>query len=247
MTQLPHRYPKDSAPAGVSAALARSGVLRHSVAWFLGVLVAFFVTTPFVEELPYGRYIDAALLTLVLMAAVLAVGGRHRTLVVASVLVTPVVVSRWLHHFRLDEGTYRIFIGVFLIFIGFVVFHFLRFILRSPKVNSEVLCAAVAAYLLTGLLWASAYALVARLNPTAFSGGPAGSQPLHGFDALYFSLITLTTVGYGDITPVSGPARMLAMLEAVSGTMFMAVLIARLVSIHSSASVPENTRDPAKR
>jgi hypothetical protein len=56
---------------------------------------------------------------------------------------------------------------------------------------------------------------------------------LHGFDALYFSLITLTTVGYGYIAPVSGPARMLAMMEAVTGTMYMAVLVARLVSGYS--------------
>jgi hypothetical protein len=97
-----------------------------------------------------------------------------------------------------------------------------------------VLCAAVATYLLLGMLWASGYVLVARMNPGAFSGVAASSQPLHGFDALYFSLSTLTTVGYGDIAPVSGPARMLAMMEVVTGTMYMAVLVARLVSGYSS-------------
>ena len=121
---------------------------------------------------------------------------------------------------------------------------FLRFILRSPRVNSEVLCAAVATYLLLGLLWASAYALVARLIPGSFSGVAAGSQPLHGFDALYFSLTTLTTAGFGDIASVSGPARMLAMLEAVTGTMYMAVLVARLVSGYSFAQPPAGEPRP---
>ena len=127
--------------------------------------------------------------------------------------------------------------------MAFVVFHFLRFILRAPRVSSEVLCAAVATYLLLGLLWGSAYVLVARMNPDAFSGVAAGSQPLHGFDALYFSLTTLTTAGYGDIAPVSGPARMLAMMEAVTGTMYMAVLVARLVSGYSSTPAPKSEND----
>ena len=143
----------------------RAGLLRHSVAWFLGALVLMFVTAPFIEELPNGNLIEAALLTVVLGTAVLAVGGRRRTLLLASVLVAPVVVARWLHHFGLRDGTYSFHIAAFLVFIAFVVFHFLRFILRSPRVNSEVLCAAVATYLLLGLLWAAAYA----------SGGAADS------------------------------------------------------------------------
>ncbi|MEI7939121.1 MAG: potassium channel family protein [Verrucomicrobiota bacterium] len=225
----------------------RSGLLRHSVAWFLGALVFMFVTAPFVEEMPNGGLVEAVLLTVVLGAAVLAVGGRRQTLIVASVLVVPVGGARWLHHFSLHDGTYLFHITAFLVFMGFVVFHFLRFILRSPRVNSEVLCAAVATYLLLGLLWATAYALVAQMVPGSFTGVAAGRPPLHGFDALYFSLITLTTVGYGYIAPVSGPARMLAMMEAVTGTMYMAVLVARLVSGFSFArSAAEETRPPGQ-
>ena len=66
---------------------------------------------------------------------------------------------------------------------------------------------------------------------------------MNGFDALYFSLTTLTTVGFGDILPASGAARMLAMMEAASGTMYTAVLIARLVSVYSSAGLPKETGD----
>ena len=68
----------------------RSGLLRHSVAWFLGALVFMFVTAPFVEDMPNGSLIEAVLLTVVLGAAVLAVGDRRQTLILASVLVVPV-------------------------------------------------------------------------------------------------------------------------------------------------------------
>jgi len=221
----------------------RSGFNRYSVAWFLGALVFMFVTLPFVEELPNGKLMEATLLTLVLATAVLAIGGRRRTLLLASGLVAPTVFTRWLHFLNLQDGTYLLHIATFLIFIAFVVFQFLRFILHSPRVNSEVLCAAVATYLLLGLVWASAFALVARLDPGAFSGVTETSRPLHGFSVIYFSLITLTTTGYGDIAPVSPPARLLAMLEAVTGTMYMAVLVARLVSVYSSTPASEREKD----
>jgi hypothetical protein len=222
----------------VSRRKALSGLWRHSVAGFLVALLLLIVTGPFIQGLESGRFIDGVLVTMVLLAAVFAVGGRHRSLAAGVILGGPVLLARWIHHVWPGPGMERLFAGSFLIFLAFIVAQFLRFILRSPRVNSEVVCAALSVYLLLGLIWASAYVLVARVDPAAFSGLPAASQPLHGFDALYFSLITLTTVGYGDIVPTTGTARMLAMLEAITGTMYVAVLVARLVSLYSSAGSP---------
>lgn len=222
-------------PAG--RRLIRFGVLRHSMAWCLGALVALIVTSPFVQELQNFRSIEAVLVSVVLMTAVLAVGGRRKTFAVAVVLVVPTVVGRWVLHFRADDKSFAFYIACFLVFIGFVVFQFLRLILRTPRVTSEVLCAAVATYIMVGMLWASAYLIVARLNPASFSGLSPG-QPFQGH-ALYFSLITLTTIGYGDIVPVSSAARMLAMMEAIAGTMYVAVLISRLVALYSAAGATD--------
>ena len=66
---------------------------------------------------------------------------------------------------------------------------------------------------------------------------------MHGFDALSFSLSTLTTMGYGDLAPVSGQARMLAVMEVTTGTMYMAVLVARLVSGYSATPAAKNEGD----
>jgi len=216
-----------------------SGVRQHSVAWFLGAIAALIVVSPFLEEAESGRLVEAALLTIVLSAAVLAIGGRRRTLITATVIVVPAVLARWFEHLHSHPLAYLIFVLMFLLFVGFVVFELLRFIMRSPRVNSEVLCAAVGAYLLLAMLWAAGYTLAARLEPSAFSGVAPLNQPLHGFNALYFSVITITTIGYGDITPTSGPVRMLAMLEAIIGTMYMAVLVARLVSAYTSRGQAE--------
>ena len=94
------------------------------------------------------------------------------------------------------------------------------------------------------MLWGLAYTLVAQVYPNAFSfSTPSGTAAtMSGFTAIYFSFITLATLGYGDITPAADIARMLAMLEAMTGTLFVGVMIARLVSLYSA---PGQNQTPA--
>jgi voltage-gated potassium channel len=222
---------------------------RHPVAAFLTGLVLAIASFPFDEQFRDGELAETLRLTVVLVAGLFALGDRRRTLVWGMVFLTPALAGKWLNHFRPDLVPAWIFLAPALLFFMFVVMHLLRFILRAPRVDSEVLCAGVAGYLMLGLLWSAAYALVGRLAPDsfAFTVGPAGSQSMKGFTALYYSCITLTTVGYGDIVPMSGGARMLAMMEAMTGTFYVAVLISRLVAVYSSAqpSAPvEGPRTP---
>lgn len=210
----------------------RFGVPRYSTVKLLVALGLLFVFTPFIEDLPRGDLIEALLLTLVMVSSVLAVGARRRHLIIALVLVIPAAVGKWINHLRPDLLPPEVFLIATVVFFGFVLSHLLRFIVRAPQVNMEVLCAGVAGFLMLGLLWTPVYLLVARLDPGAFTT-PAGSA-LNGFNAFYFSFITLCTVGYGDIMPVSKIARMLAVTEAITGLFYMAVLISRLVSVYSS-------------
>ena len=88
-----------------------------------------------------------------------------------------------------------------------------------------------------GLIWTMAYWLVDQLTPGAFTFNTTTGtkETMEGFNAFYFSFITLSTVGYGDITPVSTKvARMLAAMEAMTGLLYVAVLIARLVGLYST-------------
>jgi hypothetical protein len=209
---------------------------RFSAVQLLIALGLFFIWAPFVEEIKGGDLIVSLLLSLVLVAGVLAVADRKYVLVIALVLAIPAIAGRWINHFRPVLVPSPVFLVAGLLLITFVVARLLRFILRAPVVTVEVLSASISAYLMLGLMWTIAYWLVDQLTPGgAFSYNTnAGTHSMNGFTGFYFSFITLSTVGYGDITPVSRIARWLAAMEAMTGLLYVAVLIARLVSLYSS-------------
>jgi hypothetical protein len=213
---------------------AAKGVFRFSVVYFLCALILNLLVSPFVDQFPGGFLVATVLMTLVFLSALLAIGGRLRT-IVGVVLVAPALLGEWLSYWQPDMLLSVMIRGSGLLFIGYVVLEFLRFIVRAPRVDFEVLCAGIATYLMLGLFWSFAYILVDRLVPDSFvfTVGPDSSHSMNNFNALYFSFTTLSTVGYGDIIPVSGVARMLAMVEAVFGMFYVTLLIARLVSLYS--------------
>jgi len=217
---------------------------RFSTVQLLVALVLLLVAAPFVEELEGGGLILSVLFSLVLLAAVVAVADRKRTLVIALVLAVPALTARWLNNFQPHLVHPSVFLVCALLLLAYVIGHLLHFILRAPVVTVEVLCASIAAYLMLGLMWTVAYWFVDQVTPGgAFSFNTVrGSHSMNGFTGFYFSFITLSTVGYGDITPVSQAARWLAAMEAMTGLLYVAVLIARLVSLYSS-SKPDNSKE----
>ncbi len=220
---------------GLRHHVARFGIFQHSAAWLLGSIGVLFVASPFIDHIPGGDLIEAAALSLVMFAAVLVVGARHRTLLVAIGLAVPSLVAKWVNHARPELVTSEYFLIPAIVFVGFVVVRMVIGIVRAPRVDSEVLCAGISAYLLIAILWCLGYILVARVVPNSFVFAVVPHGPdatMVGFKALYFSLITLSTVGYGDITPSSDPSRMLAMSEAMIGVFYMTILIARLVALY---------------
>ena len=208
--------------------------LRVSAVGFLAALVLCLVATPFVQGLEEGQLYQAVLFTLVMCTGLIASGSRRR---LALALVSVALAATWLNQIWPQKCPALTFILPAIAFLGVVIASLLGFILRSKQVDANVLCAGISVYLILGLLWGLAYTLVAQVTPNAFSFNTRSGQAtvMSGFTAIYFSFTTLMTVGYGDITPVADVARMLTMLEAMTGTLFVGVMIARLVSLYSAS------------
>ena len=217
------------------------GVRRFSVTQFLITLILIILTVPLVDGLKAGVLIEAVLWTLMLLSAVLAVGGRRRSLIAASALAAPAVALKWIHHVWPDAVPQGLTIALVLVCMAFITVHLLRFVFRAPRVDTEVLSAGIALHLMLGISWTFAFRLISESRPASFVFS-AGAEPAHAmtvFEALYFSLGTLTGFAYGDIVPVSKTARMLATVEAMTGMFYMTILIARLVGLYSPKSRSE--------
>jgi hypothetical protein len=117
-----------------------------------------------------------------------------------------------------------------------IILLILDYIFRQVKVSREVLFAAIVVYILFGVMWSAIFRFLELCQPGSFHIPHGLSNDVHGI-FLYYSFVTLTTLGYGDISPISAPARALAILEAIIGQMYVAVLIARLMGTHISQSI----------
>ena len=157
-------------------------------------------------------------------------GGRYftagMTFVVAGVLLNVLAMnidSRFLFF-----SSFAAIFGFLLIAIAFT----LKQVAFGTEITFNRLVGAVCIYLLLGTIWAVAYSLVDAVSPGSFTGFTP--QVGHGWDSewLYFSFVTMTTLGYGDISPVSATARALAYLQAVFGQFYVAILVAGLVSAY---------------
>ena len=207
---------------------------RVSAVGFLAALVLMLVATPFVQGLKQGQLYEAVLFTVVMCTGLIASGSRRR---LAFAQVSFALVAIWLNQLWPQACPALTVFLPGMAFLLVVTASLLRFVLRAKQVDAEVLCAGISVYLILGLLWGLAYTLVAQVNPNAFTFSTLSGTAarMSGFTAIYFSFITLATLGYGDITPAADVARMLAMLEAMTGTLFVGVMIARLVSLYSAS------------
>lgn len=211
----------------LAAALSRLWAEDRGLSLFSALLlVAVFVIPPFVDP---GSGRSVAVDVVYWMLLVSGVRALARGPVMRAALLGAAVVAIAVSAVGLFVSVPTPWeLGTGLLSLGLLLVVILGRTLRDGPVTTRRLHGGVAAYLLLGVLWAYAYALVAALRPGAFVGPLAAADGARAF--LYFSFVTLTTTGYGDVLPVHPAARSLATLEAVTGTLYLAILISRLVS-----------------
>jgi len=199
-------------------------------------LVLLIIAYPYLEIEIIGQIVMTVITILVMVSLIVAVSDSKRNIIIALCLAVPWFVTLMIN-FPMFESERSIVVRkeiVFavLLFLFTTITIFIH-LLKSREVTSEILFASVCVYLLVGLTWAALYIFIDILYPHSFidvGDNIAITAPRF----LFFSYITLTTVGYGTMTPISDPARSLALLEAIIGQLYLAILVARLVGLHIS-------------
>jgi len=196
-------------------------------------LIGLIVIGPLVSETSKGRLLLSAGHVLVLVSAVAAVGRRTTPFVIALLLGLPALAF----HVRtaiVAEGQVHGFLAFAAFFIAFyiaAIVYLLRYAFSPEVMTDDKLFAGASVYLLLGVGWAMAYAVIQRLEPATF-GVLADGAPHSFHDLLFMSFGYLTSNGSGDIVIAGTKAKTLAILEQVTGTLYVAILIARLAGIY---------------
>jgi hypothetical protein len=129
--------------------------------------------------------------------------------------------------YDVNQSVYQYFLK--LLIIGITIIELFKEIIRTKIIDAHIISGAISIYILIGVFWYLLYMFLIFIDPDSFLFNHHHTNKL-SIDMLYFSFTTLTTLGYGDITPVSYTAKMWAMTEAMMGVLFLAVMISRLVS-----------------
>ncbi len=179
--------------------------------------------------------------TSILISAVYAVSKKKYILLVAALLALPMLVSIWSDKFVKVPSLILVGDCFGIFFMAFMVIVILSFIFREQEVTGNVIYGAIVVYLLIAIMWAFVFSVMESINPGSFAIGEGQievGRPLF----IYYSFVTITTLGYGDITPITALANSFSFLEAVIGQIYLVVLVARLVGIHISQSMNRESR-----
>ena len=181
-----------------------------------------------------GRLVIDALFSLLMLAGVSAISRQRTATIVVSVIAVAGLAIRWLGQFAPSQSMEIAVALSGVVSVATLAYVVLSQVLRAGPVNKHRITGAIAVYLLFGLAWGETYLAVELWSPGSFS--MAASVAVIPESWMYYSFVTLTTVGYGDITPVSSVARSLAILEALTGQLYPAILLARLVALEVGSS-----------
>jgi hypothetical protein len=205
----------------------------EALSLFLLLLFLAIFLGPFLDS-QQTRLITSLFLSLVMLSGVVTISRRTIVRVVAGSVAFTAIVLRWLTHVRPTQAIMRwssLASFVFMVTLTMVILY--KVFMDDRPVTTHRVVGAVAAYILFGITWSVLYGFLDQVLPNAFNLPQASGDygPARQEVFAYYSFITLTTVGYGDISPTHDISRMFAVMEALVGQLYPATLLARLVSL----------------
>jgi hypothetical protein len=204
--------------------------------YLLSAQVLLLVIYPYFDVQGWTLALFRCLAAVTFLSAVYAVSGKPRQWMIALALAIPAATLNVMAALHPDPLKAIPTLVCTILFLAFTLGCLLIAVVRVKTVVKDTIYAAVSVYLMMAGVWALLYLLLYTVQPHAFAVNFKHVTAVVGWsDFLFYSFVTLTTTGYGDIVPITAQARSLSILEAVAGTMYIAVLVARLVGLYASA------------
>jgi voltage-gated potassium channel len=204
--------------------------------YLLSSLVLMILLSPFLGTHRLGEVILVISLFVALITAILELHGKRTFRWLAIAVAVPVVLTEFAGFFYSSHALMILDYALLMAFFGFASVGLFTYLGKPGAITTGRIYASVSLYLMLAMFWFALYNLTESIYPESFAQAGALSSarvPRPAF--LYFSLITLTTVGYGDVVPVTPAARVFAALEGAAGVMYVAITVARLVAAYQSA------------
>lgn len=215
-------------------------LIKQKFLFLLISLTLFLVVNPFLVEsrFQWSNYLFNILFSIVLIISVWTIEHKRHTLIIAIILAALVFFGHWLLTF-LNLNTYFYLLNYLITITFFLLITIIaiRKIIYDKHISANTLYGAISGYLLIGLIWSFIYTILYSLDQSAFlfpSHFDLPSFQIRNQHFIYYSFVTLSTLGYGDITPLTNGAKTFSWLEAIIGQIYLTVWIAHLVGMYVS-------------
>ena len=212
------------------------GWLRRNRFSFLLISIVFFmILRPFVEDLVGLSFLMEIFVTAILLSGIYAVSEDRVSLVFALLTGLPALLTNWSFQLLKTPSLLLIHHICAGLFFGVATIIIIRHLVNQKEITVDLIWGAVCGYFLLGFMWGDIFSLLETIQPGSFNLREQGGVP--DIDSLiYFSFVTLATLGYGDIVPLTEKAASLSIIETIMGQMYLVVNIAALVAIRISQS-----------
>jgi len=199
-------------------------------------LIALLSFYPFILKSSISTWIMQGIFTVVLISSLMSIGFKTRSIVIGVVLLWPSLFFRWWDVFMVNPIKHSISFALGALFLMYVAAVIFKRIFMSKRVTLDIICGGLCLYLILGIIWAQIYYLVEFQAPGAFTSSTFNFAHTTEFElrenfqeVIYFSFVTMTTLGFGDTAPVLPAAKSLSMMQAVLGQFYIATLLASLM------------------
>ncbi len=214
------------------------GSTKYKMFNFMASIFILLILSAVLQDYEYGYVFLNIASSIVFILGVYAAGRNKKNVIILIILGLPWFLSEWIY----TRSSETIFASI--LFFLFITGTLIDNILNTRKVSADTLYAAVCVFLMLGLLWASIYNYLEYISPGIIfiKNNSDIVHTLTSNEYIYYSYTTLTTLGYGDITSLTSIGRMISVLEAITGQLFLAFLVARLVALYTANALRDNTR-----